>query len=106
MASPFITGPLVPVGILNLIRASLGILSDSTFPENALATRFGSFLAFSTMVEKLGEIAERAFRGYWIRLLRMPVTPRRRCRPWPLRSCATGTYGMSASTALGHEPTL
>src|SRR5215468_1970809 len=37
MASPFITGPLVPVGMLNLIRASLGILPDSTFPENALA---------------------------------------------------------------------
>ena len=31
------TGPLVPVGILNLIRASLGIPPDSTFPENALA---------------------------------------------------------------------
>ena len=30
------TGPLVPVGILNLIRASLGIPPDSTFPENAL----------------------------------------------------------------------
>src|SRR5215468_11452492 len=37
MASPFMTGPLAPVGILNLIRASLGIPPDSTFPENALA---------------------------------------------------------------------
>jgi len=31
------TGPLAPVRILNLIRASLGIPPDSTFPENALA---------------------------------------------------------------------
>ena len=31
----------------------------------AISTRFGSFLAFSTMVEKLGEITEREFRGYW-----------------------------------------
>jgi hypothetical protein len=30
------TGPLVPVGILNPIRASLGIPPDSTFPGNAL----------------------------------------------------------------------
>jgi hypothetical protein len=30
------TGPLAPVGILNPIRASLGIPPDSTFPENAL----------------------------------------------------------------------
>jgi hypothetical protein len=36
MASPFMTGPLAPVGILNPIRASLGIPPDSTFPENAL----------------------------------------------------------------------
>ena len=36
MASPFVTGPLVPAGILNPIRASLGILPDSTFPQNAL----------------------------------------------------------------------
>ena len=35
------TGPLVPVGILNLIRASLGIPPDSTFPENALAYPVG-----------------------------------------------------------------
>src|SRR5215471_7673068 len=42
MVSPFITGPLVPVGMLNLIRASLGILPDSTFPENALASFWGS----------------------------------------------------------------
>jgi len=33
------TGPLAPVRILNLIRASLGIPPDSTFPENALAQR-------------------------------------------------------------------
>jgi hypothetical protein len=33
------TGPLAPVGILNPIRASLGIPPDSTFPENALAGR-------------------------------------------------------------------
>src|SRR5215470_8386383 len=36
MASPFMTGPPVPVGILNPIRAFLGIPPDSTFPENAL----------------------------------------------------------------------
>jgi hypothetical protein len=31
------------------------------------------------MVEKLGEITERDFAATGIRLLRMPVTPRRRC---------------------------
>jgi hypothetical protein len=36
LASPFMTGPLVPVGILNLIRAYLGIPPDSAFPENGL----------------------------------------------------------------------
>ena len=33
--------PLVPVGILNPIRASLGIPPDSTFPENALGVAGG-----------------------------------------------------------------
>src|SRR5262252_8133208 len=42
MASPFMTGPLAPAGILNLVRASSGISPDSTFPENALGYRFCS----------------------------------------------------------------
>src|SRR6266436_9197957 len=36
-ASPFMTGPFVPVGILNPIRAVVGIpIIDSTFSSNAL----------------------------------------------------------------------
>jgi hypothetical protein len=37
------TGPLAPVGTLNLIRASLGIPPDSTFPENALERANAAF---------------------------------------------------------------
>jgi hypothetical protein len=48
MASPFMTGPLAPVGILNPIRASLGIPPDSTFPENALAGLCGRRLVPAT----------------------------------------------------------
>ena len=45
------TGPLAPVGILNLIRASLGIPPDSTFPENALAApwRLSSMMSSKAM---------------------------------------------------------
>jgi hypothetical protein len=40
MVSPFTTGPLAPVVILNLIRTLMGITNlDSIFPANALGAR-------------------------------------------------------------------
>src|SRR5258706_9631041 len=44
-ASPFMTGPFVPVGILNPIRAVVGIpIIDSTFSSNALGFVVGRLL--------------------------------------------------------------